>query len=515
MVTLFVGTSLTFAQTAAGTGLQGRITDQTDAALPGVAIVAHEIEAGATRNATSGSAGDWEIRFLSPGRYRLTFQLAGFRAIQRDGVIVATAEMRTVNATMEVGGATETVQVTGDAEMTSSDSSTIVRTLEQRELEQLPTSARNFTQLLITEPGVSADLSDLVSNNNASISPSVNGARTTDNSFVFNGIDATSLLCCNSRVNGARGTIDQNGGTLSRNIAPALETLQEVTLQTSLYDAATGRNGGGNFQLVSKSGSNRFSGTAYAFMQHDGLASNDYFFDRAEIDKPELRRNEEGFTLGGPVLRNKTFFFGSYQRTDAKTGYVDEASSTVRVPRALADDRSDAAINQFASALWGPSHGRFDASAINPISRSLLQARFPDGSYLIPSGNNGINCGTEEDQVAESCQVTAVIPATFEQDQFSLGLDHQLSSANRLSAKFFFANQPSVDPLSDGDALTRFEVEEKTDQRTFSASNVHVFGASVKSGVACSAITTTLFRCRTSPTSSSESRTPSQQPFPT
>ena len=98
-------------------------------------------------------------------------------------------------------------------------------------------------------------------NNNASISPSVNGARTTNNSFTFNGIDVTNLLCCNSRVNGSAGTIDRGGGTLSRNIAPAPETLSEVKLQTSLFDAATGRNGGGNFQLVSKSGTNEFHGT--------------------------------------------------------------------------------------------------------------------------------------------------------------------------------------------------------------------------------------------------------------
>jgi hypothetical protein len=92
--------------------------------------------------------------------------------------------------------------------MVSSSSATVVRTLERRELESLPTSSRNFTQLLVIEPGVSADISELLSNDNASISPSVNGARTTNNSFVYNGVDVTNLLCCNSRINGDRGTID-------------------------------------------------------------------------------------------------------------------------------------------------------------------------------------------------------------------------------------------------------------------------------------------------------------------
>ena len=95
-----------------------------------------------------------------------------------------------------------------NAEMVSSGSMTVARTLDQKELEALPTSARNFTQLLVIEPGVSADISELLSNDNASISPSVNGARTTNNSFVFNGVDVTNLLCCNSRVNGSSGTIE-------------------------------------------------------------------------------------------------------------------------------------------------------------------------------------------------------------------------------------------------------------------------------------------------------------------
>jgi hypothetical protein len=142
----------------------------------------------------------------------LTFDRLGFRTLQRDGVSVTTSEMSLVNVALALGNATEAVQVTASADMVSSGSATIVRTLNREELDHLPTSARNFTQLLITEPGVSADLSDLLSNNNASISPSVNGARTTNNSFVFNGVDVTNMLCCNDRVNGSRGTIDEGGG---------------------------------------------------------------------------------------------------------------------------------------------------------------------------------------------------------------------------------------------------------------------------------------------------------------
>ena len=467
------------AQSGANTGLMGRVTDPSGAGVPGVAVTVTDIDTGRARSVATGSTGDWEARFLTPGTYRITFELTGFKQLRREGVTVSTAEMATVDVTLEVGGLAEAVQVVANAEMVASGSMTVQRTLDQKELDSLPTSARNFTQLLVIEPGVSADISELLSNDNASISPSVNGARTTNNSFVFNGVDVTNLLCCNSRVTGSSGTIENGGGSLSRNVAPAPETLQEVKLQTSLYDAGTGRNGGGNFTLVSKSGTNSFRGSAYYYNQNDALMANDFFFNRAGIDKPILDRHEGGGTIGGPIVRNRTFFFGSYQRTKAETSFVDEASNTVLMPRALTDDRSDTAINNFAAAIWNPVHGPINFSVINPISRMLLKAKFPDGTYLIPSGSGGINCGRSGTQRYESCQVVSVIPATFEQDQFTTNLDHQLTNANRLSGKYFFSNQPSRDPLANGNALTRFEREDTTYQRTLSLTDLHVFGPSV------------------------------------
>jgi hypothetical protein len=466
------------AQTGASTGISGRVSDPSGGGVPGVRVTVARPEVGFERATTSNDTGAWELRFLTPAAYRITFESKGFKTLRRDGVIVTTGELADVSVSLEVGTVTEALEVTADARMISTASATIGRTLTDRELQSLPTSARNITQLLAIEPGVSADISELLSNDNASISPSVNGARTTNNSFIFNGIDVTNILCCSSRINGGRGTIDAGGGTLSRNIAPAPETLEEVKLQTSLYDASTGRNGGGIFQVVSKSGTNTVAGSLYEYHQNDKLMANDFFFDRAGLAKPLLRRNEGGGTMGAPIRRNRTFMFGSYQATRARTSFVDEATNTGFVPQALTDDRSDAGINAFATAIWNPSeNGPVNLSGINPISRSLLQARFPDGSFLVPSGSTGRNCATLEDQVAPSCEVISIIPATYKQDQFSVNLDHSVTSSNRASAKYFFSNQPSVDPLADSDALTRLERQERTFQRTLSLTDVHVFGA--------------------------------------
>jgi hypothetical protein len=461
-----------WGQTGANTGLRGNVSDPTGAAVPETTVTLLRTETGERRVVATNEAGDWEARALSPGTYQVTFECRGFKTLVREGITVSTAQVSTLDAQLQVGDVSESIEVVGNAEMVSASSATVVRTLDRRELESLPTSSRNFTQLLMIETGVSADISELLDNSNASISPSVNGARTTNNSFVYNGVDTTSLLCCNSRTLG--GTVDSGGGSLSRNLAPAPETLEEVKLQTSLYDAATGRNGGGNFILVSKSGTNEFHGSIYHFIQNDKLMANEFFLNRAGVDRPVLRRNEGGATLGGPIIRNRTFFFGSFQLTRAQTSFVDSANKILRLPKALTDDRSDAGINSFVAGIWRPTSGPVNLSLVNPVSRELLKAQYPDGSYLIPSGANGRDCRKVGSQLFESCQVVTVIPATYRQNQFSASIDHQFTSSNRLSGKFFYTDQPSLDPLSSSRAISRFERNRDTEQRTVSLTNTHV-----------------------------------------
>ncbi|MGH9338839.1 MAG: TonB-dependent receptor domain-containing protein [Acidobacteriota bacterium] len=465
-------TAPAWAQGGSNTGLQGTVTDTTGATIPGVTVVVTRLETGEQRTVFTNDSGNWEARFLSPGPYEVTFEIPGFKKLSRSGITVNSLEMATVDVVLELGEITQVVEVVAGAEIVSSTSSTVTKELSSRELEALPTSSRNFTQLLVIEPGVSGNISELLSNDNASISPSVNGARPTNNSLSFNGLPVTNLLCCNSRINGSEGTVENGGGSLSRNIAPAPETLEEVKVQTALYDAESGRKGGGNFQLISRSGTNEFHGTLYHYLQNDKLIANDFFFNRANVERPVLRRNEGGGTIGGPIIRNRTFFFASYQYTRAITSFIDDASNTVRLPRALTEDRSDAGIQQFAQSI-----GVQDPSHINSISRSLLQATLPDGSLLIPAGSNGFNCETEEGQ--ESCQVLSIIPATYRQDQFSFNIDHRINDDNTFSGRFFVADQPSVNPLSNRSVLTLFEEVRNTNQKVISLSDIHTVSPSV------------------------------------
>ena len=136
------------AQTGAGTGLRGTVTDPTGASIPGANVTIVQVDTAEQRAVSTNETGSWEARFLSPGPYRLTFERDGFKKLTQAGVTVTTSEVGTVNVTLELGDLVETIEVFAEAEMVSSNSATIVRALDQRELESLPTSSRNFTQLL-------------------------------------------------------------------------------------------------------------------------------------------------------------------------------------------------------------------------------------------------------------------------------------------------------------------------------------------------------------------------------
>ena len=384
---------------------------------------------------------------LPAGTYDLSFELEGFKRLVRSGVIVEAAVTRSLPITLEVGGLSETVQVAADAGLLTMTTSTTSRRLTGAELETIPTSTGSFTHLLSSEPGVSADLPPVLVNGTGNISPSVNGTRTTSTSLFFNGIDATNLT--------------SNEGSLSDNVAPASDTLGEVKLQTSMYDASTGRSGGGNFQLVTRSGTNAFRGSAHFNFQHEDMNSNDFFYEKDGIDKPKARRNEGGFSIGGPIRQNKFFFFGGYQRTQAETGFVPTASSITVLPQALqaiqgarTKENVLAAFAALNPAILGSipkaqCSSPTDTACISDVAMNLLNLRNPvTGDFVIPAPRAGGpvigNDITAGPSVGGNPFVRQrnVVPAEFTQDQYTLKLDGQVATNNRLSATGFYAEFP-------------------------------------------------------------------------
>src|SRR5687767_10562626 len=508
LLTLFCFALPAMAQSGTAGTLTGVVKDPNGANLPGVSVVVKNLATGATRTSISNGDGHWTMPGLAVGTYEVSYESTGFKRLVRDRVEVEASVPRTLEDKLEVGEIGAVINITEGASLVAAESSTTFRQLSSEDLVTVPTSTRSFTQLLSTEAGVNTELSPVLTNGNGNQSPSVNGTRTTSTSLFFNGIDATNITT--------------NEGSLNDNIAPAPETLQEVKLQTSLYDASTGRSGGGNFQLVTKTGANRFSGNVYYYLQNEKLNANDYFFNKEGIDRPKARRNEGGFTVGGAIIKDRFFFFGGYQYTNALTGFVPTARSLSATPLALTllgAERSAQAIanafnlarDQFRAtqnlpAVCGgnpPPAGCLTAADIAPVAVHLLNLRNPatgDFVFASPRANGRIigvdranrtgglistrafqfgNAPVTNRALFEDnplIQQLNVRPSEFEQNQFTTRLDGRLTSNNTLSGTFFFSNFPALDSFPDPSSLISPFVLRRADRnRTLAISDQHIF----------------------------------------
>ena len=241
------------------------------------------------------------------------------------------------------------VQVSDSAEMLQAAHATQSVALSAAQIQALPTASRNITHLLVAEAGVSAPLPDRTGKGmnvatapgaqaddaTQSLNPSVNGARPSNNSLSLNGIDATNMM--------------NSGGGLGSNIQIPLDSLEVVEMQTALYSAMTGRNGGGNIQIITRGGSNDFHGSAYHFLQNEKFNANEFFLNRAGTGRPKFRRHETGVTFGGRIAKDKTFYFGSVQRVEFISGYAARAIAATGIPEGLGDVRTRESIAAVAN----------------------------------------------------------------------------------------------------------------------------------------------------------------------
>jgi outer membrane receptor protein involved in Fe transport len=287
--------------------------------------------------------------------------------------------------------------------------------VDERAIRQLPLPTRNFQQLLTLSPGASSSVSNNTELGRGDAIISVNGQRTTSNSVRINGVDANSI-----------------GTNSTPNIAvPATDSLQEFIVQTSLYDASQGRNAGGNVEAVTRSGGAEFHGSLYEFLRNSKLNANDFFLNATKQPRPVLNRNQFGGTIGGPIVKNRAFFFASYQGTKERNGASLTNSLTFPfIPAGLRDD------NRTAAGL-GAAFG-LNPALINPISVALLNARLPDGTFAIPSSN----------AAAGLAPLTPVLTprsgiSRFTENQFNANFDFKFSDAHNISAKNFFASNPT------------------------------------------------------------------------
>lgn len=479
--------------------LAGTTQDSTGAILPGVTVTVTNTATGLTRTVTSNDNGRWTAAVLPLGQYEVTFELAGFSPQKQTDISVTATTTTTVDAQLTVGEVSDQVIIQGDTGgvALSSETATTSRVITARELEETPLPTRSFTTAILLDPSSSSDLSPVSVNSTGNVSPSINGARTTSSTLLFNGIDATNFT---------------NEGSLTENISPAPETLQEVKVLSSLYDASVGRSGGGNIQLVTRQGGSRYSGAAYYYIQNEFFNANDFFYNRDGIDRQKARRNEGGFTVGGPIIKDKFFFFGGYQRTAADTAYVPTAQSLVVLPEAftlLPRDAPRTEANILAAFRAFAPNNRFNNGEAQVTPTTSAPIRIPDyligifnlrnpetGDYFIPTARTDAErlfaprvLGTNiqqrlRDRGRRNYPFTGnnplirqrnVVPARFNQDQFTTRLDYSFSDKNTLAGTFFFANFPAFDPFPESSLISPTTLNKNDRNRTLAVTDTHIF----------------------------------------
>ena len=336
----------------------------------------------------------------------------------------------TIDVTLEVGSPTETVTVTGGPEQLQTGTSDLGHVVDNTIMNAMPLSSRNFTQILALSPGVTAGVIDAGALGRNSVNISANGARNWDNNVVLNGMNAD-----NPMSQGFDDAPDKTGIPI-----PSPDAIEEFKVQTGLYDAEYGKEGGGTINIVTKSGTNQFHGTAFEFFRNTALDSNSFFQNATGAPTPVFRQNQYGGTLGGPNVRNKLLFFVSYQGTDQANGVSSASNQTTFLP--IMGNRSRQALG----AIYGGQTGAFggvaiapDGSNINPVALTILNAKLPNGSYAIPSPCILTNATTGY------CPISS--PALFNEKQVIANGDITLTSKQRLSLKTLYSRDPTTLPF--------------------------------------------------------------------
>lgn len=432
-----IAASLVIAQST-GT-LQGVVKDSSGAVVPGANVILSNVATHQESRQTTSPAGTYSFAFLAPGNYSVTVDQTGFARVVRNGIVVDVAGVAVVDITLQVGEANQTVTVTGEAQQLQSGTSELGHVVDNVTITALPLSSRNFTQVLALSPGVTANVIDAGALGRNSVNISANGARPWDNNVILNGMNAD-----NPMSQGFDDAPDKTGIAV-----PAPDAIEEFKVQTGLYDAEFGKEGGGTINIVTRGGTNDFHGTAFEFFRNTSLDANTFFQNQQGLPRPVFRQNQYGGTIGGPIKKDKLFFFVSYQGTDQANGVSSSSNKTTFLP--VLGDRSRQALG----AIYGGQRGVFggvpiaaDGSNINPVAMALLNAKLPGGQYAIPSACVLTN--------ASSGYCALSSPAFFNEKQIIANVDVTLTAKQHLSLKTLYSRDPTVLPFASGVSVLGF-----------------------------------------------------------
>ncbi len=411
--------------------IRGVVKDASGAVIPGATVTLTAARTQQKVETVTTEAGAYVFAFLAPGDYSLAVDLAGFRRFVRDRIPVDVAASVTMDVTLVLGGVEESITVSGEAPQLQLTTSSLGQVVDNKTLTGVPLSSRNFTQILALSAGVTSDIADAGAFGRNSVNISANGQRPWDNGVVMNGLSAD-----NPMSQGFDDTQDKTGVPV-----PAPDAIEQFKVQTGLYDAVYGKQSGAVVNIVTKSGGSTFHGSGYEFLRNDAFNANDFFRNRSGAPKPVLRQNQFGGSTGGPMVKNKAFFFVSYQGTRQKNGVAAAASRNTFLP--LLGDRSAQALGSLYAGKTGSLGGveiAGDGSNINPVALQILNAKLPNGEFVIPAPQIVLANGTGFSALSS--------PADFKENQIIANVDVNVSPKQRLMLKTFVSSFPSTLPFS-------------------------------------------------------------------
>jgi hypothetical protein len=440
--------------------LRGTVLDPSGAVVQGASVTARQIETGFSRTATTDHGGNYLLLELPVGHYQLEIAATGFQKYRQDGISLDVNETAAVSVHLIVGSEKEQVHVEADAEMIQPTVTSLGQVVHEREILDLPLDGRNFSQLGLLQPGVvplTPGLAEAGGSLREGQAYAVNGQRPESNNFLIDGAN---------NFNGV------DGGFV---LKPPVDTIAEFRILTHNSNAEFGNSLGSTTNIITKSGSNAVHGAVWEFLRNDAFDATTFPANTVE----PLKQNQFGASVGGPVRKDKTFFFGYYEGFRNRQGEI--AGSTVPSLKHRNGDFSE---------LCDTSQGEsFDSAGMcsNPAHQLALEVTNPPTAFpfnqlpppfissfsqkllsLFPEPNSGLNTFTS---------------TQTKQDDFNEGglrVDHYLTSSDTLNFRYMISDGTRFDPLSPaGASVPGFPVGESHRAQNFVAQETHTFSPSV------------------------------------
>jgi Carboxypeptidase regulatory-like domain/TonB dependent receptor-like, beta-barrel len=474
-------------------GITGTVKDASGASVPGVTVKAHNIQTNLTVSTVTPLNGIYLFSNLPIGTYTLTFTKEGFEKESHSQVFVQGDRTTTVDASLQVGATTTTVEVTAVPLMNQVDT-TNGYVVDQLTIQETPLGTGSFTQLAILSPGVHADFLGGAGSNAGLGNQAIfaNGQRDTSNSFSLNGVSTNNLFNGNSTSQvgenrfvlntgenfGAGGEIQTSTsvyGAIGQALpTPPVEAIQQISVNTAMYDASQGANSGAHIGVITKSGTNNIHGDAYEYFQNSAMNAAPFFYNASPAitnKVPFLARNQFGGTVGGPIKKDKLFYFLSYQ--GMRISDAADATKDATVPLGLTDDRSTQGIINAIKNSYGTT---LTADQVSPVAAAMLNAKLPNGQYLIPTPQ------ITDPSLARRLGYDVIEQgphATSNVDQGISDIDYLINDKDRLSGKYYIQANPTTNPFGAVGSLIGFSQTLNSGSQVGSVDNILVLSPSL------------------------------------